>query len=115
MDITDEKILCKGRTCKNKLLNISSALKHIIKSVECKKEYSDEEIQAIRSLSQKRTKQKALERQKLNYDADTRCEKHKQSYNPLKRKAKYEKEKGINDKSRETKVTEIADEIKLEN
>ena len=52
-----------------------------LKSVECKKEYSSEEIQTIRSLSRKRTEQKALERQRLKYDADTRSEKHKQSYN----------------------------------
>ena len=81
MEIKGDTFSWKGRKCKNKLLNVSSALKHILKSVECKKEYSSEEIQTIRSLSRKRTEQKALERQRLKYDADTRSEKHKQSYN----------------------------------
>ena len=78
--IKENKLHCKGKTCKRGILHISAALKHIINSEECKKEYTAEQIDGIRYLSGRRTKQKDLKRRRENYDS-------------AKRKAKYQKEK----------------------
>ena len=99
MEIINEELSCKGKSCKKKVLNISEALRHLNNNTDCRKEYTSEEIQSIRLCSKQRTDQKKLKRRRENYDPDERSEKHKRSYDAEKRKARYEKEKQKKKKS----------------
>ena len=91
--IKDNKFHCKGKNCKKGILHISAALKHIINSEECKKEYTADQLNGIKHSSGKRTEQKDLKRRREKYDPLERAKKHKKSYDSAKRKAKYQKEK----------------------
>ena len=101
--IKDNKFHCKGKTCKKGILHISAALKHIINSEECKKEYTADQLNGIKHSSGKRTEQKDLKRRRENYDPLERSKKHKKSYDSAKRKEKYQKEKN----NRELPVIEV--------
>ena len=72
----DEQIICKGDSCKRKVLHISTILRHLNNNLECKEQYSDKDIEDLKAKIKKR---------KAKIDVKRR-----------KNKRKAEKEKGLN-------------------
>lgn len=79
--VTEEFMRCKSKVCKTKIMKTSSALKHISHSKECKKEYSEIEMQSFRNQAKKRKSEKEIERQREKYDATKRAKKHNTTKN----------------------------------
>ena len=108
-EFVQDEISCQS--CQRKF-PITSILKHINGGVEpCKSKYADADLQHLKELSKEAQRKKKNERERSNYDAEKRAEKHRiwydpqksesrydpakyrAQYDPLKRKEKYEKKK----------------------
>ena len=75
MDV--ENILCKA--C-NVAFPQKSIRTHINRSKECKAGYTDDEIEKLQAILDQFRKKQRAEKDKLNYDATKRAEKHKATY-----------------------------------
>ena len=79
-------VRCKGCNTINK---ISTIRKHIGQKKECKRGYSDEDMETLANQLKKRKKEVELFRQKKKYDPKMRSEKHEKLYQPEKRAEKH--------------------------
>ena len=86
-------ITCKGKNCG---LRRDYILKHFVKSPDCRKSYTNDEILAFRIESKNRTAEKRRERRKVFYDSNKRALKYQREkkqiserYSSEKRAKKY--------------------------
>ena len=67
----------------------SSIFKHLSQNRSCKADHSDNDLLALKNLSNDAQRRKRNEKDKFNYDPERRAKKHKAAYNPAKRALKH--------------------------